>query len=1036
MSAIRKLQTAIKYPTSIIVKGANILGVEIARSLLEQGGFVILIDSESNASRKLLEPLITYKNLLVLDFSSIISLSQDLRRLDYVFYFEHKSTGLSEEISTQRFLQNSNYLDALLDLTAKFDAKFLLTTSIKAHQLNISNPQIEHNYGLSSKSNHIRYMELEIQRYAESLVSEYKDRVGINSRVLRLGEVIGRGTEFDQSSTLVKLIRDGLEEKNLVIPGDGLEANYYIHYLDAAYGILKAQFSARSKGKIFTVANLEEITILSIAYKLLELLPTANEIKFDSGDDKFPPLILYKPAESLQVIGWKPRIDFDRALIQTIEYIQELLVIEKAIKKSTVSQARDKKNMSNKIRDFFFVAENEPNETDAISKLIAERKKLEMTRAGRIVGANTKAKETRGARRKRSVLEKLDLFLHNLLFGFSKRIFFLKNVTVTDFVVTVFLLFGFSIIYFLLISPLFSLSKNIFISKNYLSKIESYVASNEFGEAQKYNLLLTQNLVSAQARIEDLQYIFTLTKKDEIYINSQRFIESLIDYSQAYNDIFSAYVPFQSYIDNFHPNLMYRFGENKLLTSDDNGDYVKYLDSMHINRSKIDDSRNRISKANQDSETYGVAISENLSKNIKEQKGKLDESFDKFSFVANLYPYWPTLLGREKPVKYLIIVQDNTKFDMSGGKIVGYITYTIDKGALRNLETDVFTDSQLDKKIITPDIISEINLVSSKEVNIENIEFSDLGSISNTDLFLKTVKNNYEKIKETKIDIVMTTNTTVLSRYLQIGGEISFQQINFNGDNLLNSISLLTDNDNLKERDEIIMNLYAKNISDKFNHLDSGLLELVEVFKMANTNKEILFYSEEPQLENFVNFINPQPMIPNMEIRYGMISDSELKTRINKYPISTIEGEIKVNTDFSTEDSLKLRLNSADNLQNAVLCVSGGARNAENFGVDPNLVSTTFSVDKLCNIFLKNESLSYGLKYKTIPFASEETRQSVFMIRLVRTPGIESNYDIEFTFENGLEVTPEDTNFVQLGDKYVYSGILTDDKLFKFDILK
>lgn len=1036
MSIIKKLHTSVKYPTSIIVKGANVLGVEIARSLLEQGGFVIIIDSESNASRKLLDPLVSYKNLVVLDFSSISSLPQDLRRLDYIFYFEHKSTDLVEKISTQKFLQNSNYLDSMLDLAAKFDAKFLLTTAIRAHQLNISNAQLEYNYGLNNKSSHTEYIELEIQRYAESLVHEYKEKVGINSRVLRLGEIIGRGTEFDQSSTLVKLIRDGLEGKDLVVPGDGLEANYYIHYLDAAYGILKAQFSASSKGKIFTLANPEEITVLSIAYKLLELLPSAREIKFDSSDDQYPPLILYKPAESLQTIGWKPRIGFDRALVQTIEYVQELLIIEKALKKDAAVDLDDKKNMSEKIRDFFFVAENESKETDAVAKLIAERKKLEMTRTGNMVRANTKMKHQQGSRKNMNFVERIDMFLHDLLFGFSRRVSFLKNVTITDFIVTVLLLSGFVAIYFMLISPLFSLSRNIFTVRTYFDRIETSVSGYDFQEAQELNQRLNSNLNSAQERVEDLQYLFVLTGRDQLYIDTQRFLESMIEYSQGYNDIFMAYAPFQSYINNFEPNLTYRFGESKLLTADDNGEHRAELDALYMQRGKVDDSLSRIAKANQESEIFAQKLPKRFVGNLLEQKSRLDENFDQFIFIADNYHFWPSLLGREKPVRYLVVVQDNTRFSMSGGAVVGYIAFTLDKGVLRNVETEVIGTPQFNKSVVTADVLSAINLVSSKDVNQDNIEFYDLAAISDTDLFLETIKNNYQLVKETKIDMVVTTNTTTLSRYLQTGGEINFQQINFNEDNLLNSVALLSDNDNNKARNEVLMNLYAKNITEKFNNLDTRLMELAEVFGLAGENKEMLFYSNNPELENFIRSLSTNTAAPVAEIRYGMIAEANPENRISRYPIATLEGEIKINPDYTSEKSLRLRLNSADNLQNAALCVSGGVRNAQNFDIAPELVSTTFSADNLCNIFLKNENLSYGLKYETIAFANSETKQTVYVLRLVKTPGIESNYDLEFTFGGGLNVVPEDQNFVQVDNKYVYSGILQNDKLFKFDISK
>lgn len=1036
MNIVKKLHNSARFPTSIIVKGANILGVEIARSLLEQGGYVIIIDSESNASRKLLDPLIQYKNLLVLDFTAIANLSSDLRRLDYIFYFEHKSSELTEKISTQRYLQNSNYLDLMLDLAAKYDAKFLLTTSIKAHQLNISNAQLDYNYGLNNQSRHAEYIELEIQRYAESLVHEYKEKVGINTRVLRLGEIIGRGTEFNQSSSLIKLIRDGLEARDLTVPGDGLEANYYIHYLDAAYGVLKAQFSASSKGKIFTLANPEEITVLSIAYKLLELLPSAREIRFDSDDDQYPPLILYKPAESLSTIGWKPRINFDRALIQTIEYVQELLIIEKALKKDTSLDLSGHKNMTEKIKDFFFVAENEDQESDAISKLIAERKKLEMVRTGNMVKANTGIMPNQKKKQNLSPLQRLDVFLHDTLFGFSRRISFLKNVTVTDFFVTMLLLGGFAVIYFMLISPLFSLSKNIFFTRVYFDRVSEAVAGLDFREAEENNKKLINNLESAQERIEDLHYLFSLTRKEDLYSDTQRFLESSIGYSQGYNDILTAYIPMQDFITDFDPKLTYRFGENKLLTAEDQGELKEELDLMYSQRGRVEDSLNRITKSKQESDIYAERLPEQFKKNLELRSSELDEKFAIAQFIADNYNHWPVLLGKDKPVNYLVVVQDNTRYSTAGGNIIGYIFFSVDKGSIKSLNTEVITTPEFDKNIVTENILSSINLVSSKDVDANNIEFADLTDISDSKLFLQTIETNYELTKKVVVDMVVSLNTSVLSRTLQTSGEINYQQINFNEDNLLNSINLLSGDNKANQRNEIMMNLLAKGITERFNNLHNSVLEIASVFSESGQNKDMQYYSGNPDLENFIRSVSGIAVVPSSEINFGMTSDTSIGDVINKFPISTLSGEISINKDYLTEVTLNLKLNSADNLRNGILCVSGGAQNVQNFAVTPDLVSATYSSDKVCNIFLKDEDLAYGMKYSTVQFANDENKQTIYMLRLIKNPGIESNYDLEFSFDPSLQVLPEDTNFVKEENKYIYSGILTSDKIFKFELTK
>ena len=1036
MNVVKKLHGSMRFPTSIIVKGANVLGVEIARSLLEQGGYVIIIDSESNASRKLLDPLIQYKNLTVLNFSAINTLGQDLRRLDYVFYFEHKSTELKERISSQKYLQTSNYLDSILDLCSKFDAKFLLTTSIRAHQLNISNAQLDYNYGLNNNSNHAEYMELEIQRYSESLVQEYKEKVGINSRILRLGEIIGRGTEFDQNSSLIKLIRDGLEGKDLKVPGDGLEANYYIHYLDAAYGVLKAQFSASSKGKIFTLANPEEITVLSISYKLLELIPTAREIRFDSDDDQFPPLVLYKPAESLINIGWKPRIEFDRSLVQTIEYVQELLIIEKALKEDESIAVSSTKNMSDKIKDFFFVAENEPDENDAISKLISERKKLEMARTGNMIQANVTRKTSSSRKEKLNPVQKTDVFLHDLLFGFSKRISFLKNVTLTDFLVTMLLFIGFATVYFLLISPLFSLSKNIFLVRLTYDKTIESVRTLDFDTARSQNKNLTENLESAQKRVEDLQYLFSMSGQDDLYSNTHRYIESPIEYSQGYEDIFSAYVPMIKIVDDFKPNIVYRFGEERLLSSDDKNNFKPELDEIFQKRGIIEDSLNRINTAKVESGIYSEKLPNRFVGNMMTKRDELDEMFENNMFVANNYNHWPLLLGKDKPVNYLVIVQDNTRYSSAGGAVTGYLYFTLEQGTLKSVNAEVVQTSNFNKEIITNEVISSINLVSSKEVDMNNIEFVDLYNISDPALFIRTIKSQFETTKKVNIDIALTTNIATLTKSLQSGYSVDYQQVDFNDDNILNNINLLNSDNKVEERNEIIMNVYAKHVADRFNGLRGIVTELVSVMGSSQTNSDVIYYSDNPELENFIRSISGVSYSPTAQIDFGMNADSITKSTIFKYPILTISGDVSITKDYNGTTDLGLKLNNPENLQNGYLCVSGGAQDLENYDVTPDLVSTAFSDDKICNIFLPDDDQTYGLKYNTTQFANVETKQVVYMLRLNKNPGIDSNYDIKFSFDPGLQVLPEDTNFILEDNKYVYSGILSSEKIFKFELSK
>jgi len=311
-----KLKNTIKYPTSIIVGGLNRLGLEIADSLMKQGGYVIIVDnvSEENVQKLNIFP----KDVLLsfVDYTAIPHLDDDIRRLDYVFYFAHETIDFKAEVSTQEFLTFSNYLDAILSLATKFESRFLLTTSLKANQILMNESVL----GNTSANKYTPvYTDMEIQRYAEGLTIEYFEKVELNARITRLGEMVGEGMDFSNNSAFVKLLMNAVKGEPLMLENDGLENEWYINMLDAAYGIIKAQFTKGTEGKVFSLCYDNIYTHLSVAYRIQEIEEDVREIKFIEGSASTISVRTHKPAPNLASVGWMPRMPFEQLLNQLVQ---------------------------------------------------------------------------------------------------------------------------------------------------------------------------------------------------------------------------------------------------------------------------------------------------------------------------------------------------------------------------------------------------------------------------------------------------------------------------------------------------------------------------------------------------------------------------------------------------------------------------------------------------------------------------------------------------------------------------------------------
>ena len=1036
----KRLENTIRYPTSLIVRGADTLGIEIAKSLLEQGGYVIIIDNDGANSQQLLEELKDYKLFSLIDFDSVASLDEDLRRLDYVFFLQHKTSNLNERISSQEFLQSSNYLDSILDLTAKFEAKFLLTTSIKAHQINFGKEDFELNYGVSVNNSHMMYSDADIQRYAESLVDEYEHKVGIDARIIRLGVLLGREIDLEPETSLMKLLLSALKGKSLRIPGDGLETDFYIHFLDAAYGILKAQFSTNTKGKIFSLCNEEEITILSLAYKLVELDEQAREIEFNAKDNSLPPIKIYKPAPNLASIGWKPRVGLERALAQSLEFLKG----ETGRKSPDDSGSGDDPGSDRKGLLGKFFRSEKPQKKEAaadsttmqgaLSRLVSERKTQDQARKGSIVLANSRMRDKMKPERRKSLPEKISMVFSDMFTALKKRFYFLRNITLTDFFFIIVAVLAFLAIYVLLLSPVLSLAKNIYFAKNNLDALTSDLPGLDISSAKISNNIFKSNLSEAQSRISDLQFVFNLLSKHDDYLKIQQLMSDGLQYSDGLDDVLQALDPLARYINTYQPQVTYRFSDSNLLTvGDDSQSYETLIDDIRDNEAIFRIAIDRIEKTRTDLKADLDGSQEWIKSQFSADVLNVDGYFNRFSSLQKSFAFLPDLLGNNGAKSYLIVVQDNARYTGGGGEIAGFVSFEIDKGKIRNLTTK--QSDQLDPKFQSADdqILAEINLVGTKDVNAGNVTLKDLSLITDQELFFKAISQYWQSKEGKAPDLTAGINLDVVASLLKTN-PVTYNQVSFTDSNLLSNLNLLLgDKPTVSARNEVIMNVFAQSLAKELGNFRDNFQPLMSLLADAKTKSQLQLGSGEISLKNFLTAIGSNGADAKDVMGFGMNYDQGKLTFI-KFPSLTVNIDIKVNKDLSTSKTVTLNAAGTDGIQNLYYCSPNGSQNFKFNNVDELLVSRTFSADKVCALLLADSDLKYGISYDTLAFENNIGTSYNYRLELESSPGIETNFSVQFSFDPSLKVVPQDADYTKQGSNFVYTDVLEGNKQFNFQI--
>ncbi len=87
---------------------------------------------------------------------------------------------------------------------------------------------------------------------------------------------------------------------------------------------MKLSFSDNTRGEVISLANKNNYTTLSLAYKLLELNTEAQTIRFvENPEEQFLIQDLYVPAPHASNYGWNQQVSLEEALVEQIQKYYE-----------------------------------------------------------------------------------------------------------------------------------------------------------------------------------------------------------------------------------------------------------------------------------------------------------------------------------------------------------------------------------------------------------------------------------------------------------------------------------------------------------------------------------------------------------------------------------------------------------------------------------------------------------------------------------------------------------------------------------------
>jgi dTDP-glucose 4,6-dehydratase len=168
-----------------------------------------------------------------------------------------------------------------------------------------------------------RSMYDEAKRYGEALVTAYRRRYGLGTRIVRIFNTYGPRMRPDDGRVVPNFILQALRGEPFTVYGDGSQTRSFCHATDLVEGIVRLLGSDRTDP--VNLGNPREVTILDFARVLHGIVSPDAEFRVEyrdlPGDD--PKVRRPDITEAKRALAWEPEIGLEEGLRRTVEYFRE-----------------------------------------------------------------------------------------------------------------------------------------------------------------------------------------------------------------------------------------------------------------------------------------------------------------------------------------------------------------------------------------------------------------------------------------------------------------------------------------------------------------------------------------------------------------------------------------------------------------------------------------------------------------------------------------------------------------------------------------
>ncbi|MGB3610534.1 MAG: UDP-glucuronic acid decarboxylase family protein [Cellvibrio sp.] len=306
----------------LVAGGGGFLGINLCKSLLEEGHEVICLDNFSSGSKSNLELVSSFRNFTLLeqDVTEPVNLN-----VDEIYNMACVASPVQYQADPLQTIRTSTEgINNLLKLAVAKKARIFQSSTSEVYGNPHVHPQQEDCFGNVNPVGP-RACYDEGKRCAETLCMDYHRMFNVDVKIARIFNTYGPYMQPNDGRVVSNFIVQALMNRPITIYGDGSQTRSFCYVDDMIAGIRALMKTPHAVVGPVNLGNPVEFTVLELATKVIEMTDSSSRIQFYPLPQDDP--IKRRPdiSRANRLLNWQPRVKLEQGLEKTIQYFEQLL---------------------------------------------------------------------------------------------------------------------------------------------------------------------------------------------------------------------------------------------------------------------------------------------------------------------------------------------------------------------------------------------------------------------------------------------------------------------------------------------------------------------------------------------------------------------------------------------------------------------------------------------------------------------------------------------------------------------------------------